>query len=312
MQDTQDRVNSQIDAGLPIQVQDSPLEAAKALNGLRAVFGEQYPDPVRVVSVGGPGVQAMLDSPAEDDWAALAIEFCGGTHVANTSEAAKFALLSEEGLGRGVRRVLGVTHSRAEAAFKEAATLHARCKAAEGLEPVAMAAETGELVRLLETATVPAADRKALLDATTALKKKMVEADKGAAKAAAEAAKVEAEALGEAAAADCKCIVALLKAEADAKALEPAVAAIVAKRPEAAVLLIGAGKACAALAVVPKALEGTLSAKDWVNDALQCCGGKGGGKPGRAQGAARDATNAAQAEAAAKAFAAEKLAIEIS
>ena len=48
LQDTQDRVNAQINAKLPIQVQESPLEAAKAVNGLRAVFGEQYPDPVRV------------------------------------------------------------------------------------------------------------------------------------------------------------------------------------------------------------------------------------------------------------------------
>jgi len=82
---------------------------------------------------------------------------------------------------------------------------------------------------------------------------------------------------------------------------------ITAKLPDAPVLLIGAGKTCAGLAVVPKALEGKLSAKDWVNAALEPCGGKGGGKPGRAQGAARDPTNAAQCVDAGKAFAASKL-----
>ena len=232
--------------------------------------------------------------------------------MVNTSEAKQFALLSEEGLGRGVRRVLGVTFSKAEAAFAEAAKLHARAKAAESLKGEALAAETGELVRLLESAVVPAADRKQLLDATTALKKKLVEADKGAAKALAEAAKVEGEALADGLAADAPALIALLKTEADAKALELAMGAVTAKKPDVPVLLIGAGKTCAALAVVPKALEGTISAKDWVNDALQVCGGKGGGKPGRAQGAARDASNAAAAETAAKAFAAAKLAVEIS
>ena len=68
------------------------------MNGLRAVFGEQYPDPVRVVAVGGPGIQAMMDDPEKAEWAEMAIEFCGGTHIATSSEAGEFALLSEEGL----------------------------------------------------------------------------------------------------------------------------------------------------------------------------------------------------------------------
>jgi alanyl-tRNA synthetase len=83
-------------------------------------------------------------------------------------------------------------------------------------------------------------------------------------------------------------------------------------KPDAAVLLLGAGKTLAGLAVVPKAMEGTLNAKDWVNTALEVAGGKGGGKAGRAQGAARDPSQANAAEAAAKAFAAEKLSVEIS
>ena len=56
---------------------------------------------------------------------------------------------------------------------------------------------------------------------------------------------------------------------------------------------------------------GDFDAVDWVNAALQACGGKGGGKPGRAQGAARDASNIDAAEAAARKFAAEKLGVEV-
>ena len=67
---TQAGVNRQIDAALTIHTQVVGLEGAKAINGLRAVFGEQYPDPVRVVTVGGDGVQAMIDAPTKDEWKA--------------------------------------------------------------------------------------------------------------------------------------------------------------------------------------------------------------------------------------------------
>ena len=312
LQAVQDGVNAQIAAGLDVQIQVTPLEAAKAINGLRAVFGEQYPDPVRVVSVGGPGVQPMVDAPASDDWAQFAIEFCGGTHLKNSKEAQKFALLAEEGLGRGVRRVLGVTAAKAEEAFAAAEALTAKTKAAAALSGKALVAEAAELAQALEKAVVPAADRKRITDELMALKKKVADAEKGAAKAVAEAAKAEGEALAASPPAAGVPIVKLLEAEADAKALELAVTAVTSKLPETPVLLLGAGKTAAALAVVPKALEGTLSAKDWVNEALQVCGGKGGGKPGRAQGAARDPAKAKEAEAAAKKFAAEKLSVEVS
>ena len=42
-----------------------PLEQAKAIPGLRAVFGEAYPDPVRVVSVGTP-VDELLGGATGD------------------------------------------------------------------------------------------------------------------------------------------------------------------------------------------------------------------------------------------------------
>ena len=311
LQDTQDRVNAQIAAALSVNVEVSVLSEAQTINGLRAVFGEQYPDPVRVVAVGGPGIRPMIEAPTTDEWAQYSTEFCGGTHVANTAEIKSYALITEEGLGKGVRRVLGVTGEKAEAAFAAAAVLREQVEAAKALDGEKLAAESAELLKRLEAATIPAVDTAALRDAIMALKAKVVAASKGGAKAAAAAALAEAEALVAAAASPAAPVVALLAAEADAKALEGAVKVVTAKLPEAPVLLMAAGKTLAALAVVPKALEGKLPAGEWLNTALACCGGKGGGKAGRANGNARDPANAAAALVAAKEFAASKLGVDL-
>lgn len=57
---------------------DCPLAAAKAIQGLRAVFDETYPDPVRVVSVGVP-VEDLLADPSSPAGSVTSVEFCGGT-----------------------------------------------------------------------------------------------------------------------------------------------------------------------------------------------------------------------------------------
>ena len=49
---------------LPVYAKEAPLDAARAISGLRAVFGETYPDPVRVVSVGA-SVEELLAAPSE-------------------------------------------------------------------------------------------------------------------------------------------------------------------------------------------------------------------------------------------------------
>lgn len=64
------------------------LKDAREILGVRAVFGETYPDPVRVVSVGVP-VEDLLGNVKAPDWRKVSVEFCGGTHVANTSEVTR-------------------------------------------------------------------------------------------------------------------------------------------------------------------------------------------------------------------------------
>lgn len=67
--------------------------------GLRAVFGESYPDPVRVVSIGRP-VEQLLEDPGNKDNRNFSVEFCGGTHLRSTSAAEAFVLVSEEGIAK--------------------------------------------------------------------------------------------------------------------------------------------------------------------------------------------------------------------
>lgn len=54
------------------------LQTAQKITGLRAVFGESYPDPVRVVSL-----EFSVDEIASDienpRWRNTSVEFCGGT-----------------------------------------------------------------------------------------------------------------------------------------------------------------------------------------------------------------------------------------
>ena len=80
-------VNEQISNGLPVIVKNMPIEEAKK-TGAQALFGEKYGDIVRIVN--------MSD---------FSIEFCGGTHVNNTSEIMAFKILSETGVAAGVRRI---------------------------------------------------------------------------------------------------------------------------------------------------------------------------------------------------------------
>lgn len=124
--------NQEIRANKQVYSKDVPLADAKNINGVRAVFGETYPDPVRVVSI-GVSVDDLLANPKNNEWHQLSIEFCGGTHVAKTSDIKDLVIIEESGIAKGIRRIVCVTGREAHAVQELAREYDEQLTAAEKL-----------------------------------------------------------------------------------------------------------------------------------------------------------------------------------
>ena len=88
-------VNDAVLANYPVEIAEERYRQAVS-EGVIALFGEKYGDNVRVVRIGWPGEP-------------FSQELCGGTHVDETGELGLFHIVSEEGVGAGVRRIEAVT-----------------------------------------------------------------------------------------------------------------------------------------------------------------------------------------------------------
>jgi len=94
-------VNNEIYNALTVTCREMPIEEAKKL-GAMALFGEKYGDVVRVVTMGD-----------------FSTEFCGGTHVANTSNIGIMKIVSETSAAAGVRRIEAITGLNVLKAYNE-------------------------------------------------------------------------------------------------------------------------------------------------------------------------------------------------
>ncbi|WP_323067291.1 alanine--tRNA ligase [Limosilactobacillus reuteri] len=88
-------VNEQIWKEIPVKTVETDIDSAKEMGAI-ALFSDKYGDKVRVVKIGD-----------------FNTEFCGGDHVKNTNELGLFKIVSEGGVGAGVRRIEAVASSDA-------------------------------------------------------------------------------------------------------------------------------------------------------------------------------------------------------
>lgn len=96
-----DDVAADVKTAATVKWETLPLAEARK-QGAMMLFGEKYPDPVRMVSM-GPLAHGTNSR-----------ELCGGTHLTNTKEVGAFEILSEEGVSAGTRRIVALTGPRAE------------------------------------------------------------------------------------------------------------------------------------------------------------------------------------------------------
>jgi len=138
--------NSDIRQNLKIYYQDVELSRAREIAGVRAVFGETYPDPVRVVSV-GIDVDTLLKDPKNPEWRNVSVEFCGGTHVDQTGLIKDLVIVEESGIAKGIRRIVAYTGEAAHRVQREAALFGDRLTE---LEQLPLGVEKEERVRLAQ------------------------------------------------------------------------------------------------------------------------------------------------------------------
>ncbi|KAH9022566.1 tRNA synthetases class II (A)-domain-containing protein [Lactarius pseudohatsudake] len=263
---------------------DLTLPIAQKISGLRAVFGEVYPDPVRVVSL-----EYDVDEIAKDvenpKWRSTSIEFCGGTHVARTGDIKDFVITEESGIAKGIRRIVAVTGHEAQDVSRVADTFEARIKQVELLNGKAKDTALKTLSVELGQADISLLRKSGMRDRLTALRKafdkEIKEKEAAANKAAVEALtgyfndNPQAEAY-----------FAIIDVEGNAKILQAVV--LQAKKLGKAVYVFSVdsdGGKVIHVNHVPESLRSKgFDARTWAARVTETLGGKAGGKEDGAQG----------------------------
>lgn len=242
-------VNNKIWDSIAVATGYHNLQEAKDM-GAMALFGEKYGDVVRVVEIGG-----------------YSLELCGGVHVGNTAEIGLFKLVSESGIGAGIRRIEALTGKGAyenlkntERTLEEAASL--------------LKANPKDLVQKVQTFM---ADQKALQRENESLMAKISNAQSAG-------------------------ILDAVKTVGDVQVLSARVEAKdnnqlrqmmddLKQKLENAVIVLGAvdgEKVMLAAGVTKELAGGNYHAGQIVKHVAELCGGKGGGRPDMAMAGAKE------------------------
>lgn len=259
--------NEAVQADFEVHTFNEKLEKAKAM-GAMAMFGESYPDEVRVVEIGGP----------------FSLELCGGTHVHNSAQIGPVTILGESSVGSGVRRV----------------------EAYVGLDSFRhLAKERALMAGLASSLKVPSDEVPArvatLVEKLKAAEKELDKMRLATARAAAANAAAGAEQVGKVRlvaqrmsagmnAGDLRSLVGDIRGKLGS---EPGVVVLISEGDEGTVPFV--------VATNPAAQDAGLSANDLIKQISSAVDGRGGGKADLAQGSGKNAAGIDAALAAVRA-----------
>ncbi|AQQ52933.1 alanine--tRNA ligase [Planococcus lenghuensis] len=244
-------VNEKIWEGIDVATGYHSLHDAKDM-GAMALFGEKYGDTVRVVDIGG-----------------FSLELCGGVHVLNTAQIGLFKIVSEGGIGAGIRRIEALT---GKAAYENLKNTETQLEEAAGL----LKANPRDLVQKV---TAVQGEMKELQRENESLSAKIAGAQ-------------SAGLLDQAREIDG---VTVLAARVDAKdnnQLRQMVDDLKQKLDQAVVVLgaVADGKVMIAAGVTKNIAGKEYNAGQIVKAVAEQCGGKGGGRPDFAMAGAKDSS----------------------
>ncbi|KAI9057339.1 hypothetical protein FKP32DRAFT_1598429 [Trametes sanguinea] len=279
-----------------------PLPDAQKIHSLRAVFGESYPDPVRVVSLEFD-VEEIAKDPLNPKWRNTSIELCGGTHVAKTGEIKDFVVTEESGIAKGIRRVVAVTGHEAAEARRLGESLTAQLNRIEGMPDAEKDAALKAYTVALGQADIALLKKNELRDRLASVRKAfdkhLKDKEAAANKAAVDALQQYFKDKPEAPA-----YFAILDVNANAKVMQGVV--LQAKKLGKSIYVLSAdasaGKVAHVNAVSEEAKAKGLDGREWAAAVVEIIGGKAGGKPDGAQGVGTEVSKVQEAFDAARKF----------
>ena len=238
-------VNSKVTLGAKVQSELMDLEAARK-SGATALFGEKYPERVRVVSMGD-----------------FSRELCGGTHLDSTGQVGLFKVVGEESVAAGTRRITAFTGAKALEKIRHDEGLLVQ------LAQLIKAQRVDDLPQRVQT----------LLDENKTLKQSLQKKSAESASGLADELVAKAVDLGGAK------LITHRADDLDVDGLRALIDQLRRKTSPLAVVLGSAagGKVILIAGLSKELVERGISAVDWIKASAKAVGGGGGGRPDLAQ-----------------------------
>ncbi len=242
----EETVNHRVLRGEPISWTTMPIAEARTL-GAMALFGEKYPDVVRVVAMGE-----------------FSRELCGGTHLDNVGQVGLFKVLAEESVSAGTRRITALTGKAALDLIRQEEQALADVAAALKVPPALVPERVAALIDEVKSLKKQAAQRKAEAAPTTSPDDLLASATPAG------DARIVAASVGSATPDEMRQLIDVLRRKAPA-----GLAVLLASAAE--------GKVNLAAGLTPDLIASGLHAGQWLKEVAPVVGGGGGGRPDLAQ-----------------------------